>query len=122
MPNPNLPSKISMIMLGVRDVARSAAFYRDTLAFEVQHQSAEFVFLTAGGVTLALSAPLGSAGLEARAAMEIITPVESVAASRALLVERGCRFVNEAREVTPGMWASTLLDPDSHHVTLFGSR
>ena len=122
MSDPNIPSKINMIMLGVRDLPRSVAFYRDTLAFAVQNQSAEFAFLAAGGVTLALSAPLANAGLAGRAPMELITPVESVSASRDLLAERGCQFVNDPREVMPGMWACTLLDPDSHHVTLFGGK
>jgi len=111
-----------MIMLGVRDLPRSVAFYRDTLAFQVQNESAEFAFLAAGGVTLALSHPLANAGLPGRAPMELITPVESVSASRAELVARGCEFLNEPREVMPGMWACTLLDPDSHHVTLFGVK
>ena len=110
-----------MIMLGVHDLARSVAFYRDTLAFQVQSQSAEFAFLAAGGVTLALSTPLANAGLSGRAPMELIAPVESVSASRDLLATRGCRFLNDPREVTPGMWACTLLDPDTHHVTLFGA-
>ena|ERR1041384_3547441 len=121
-PNPKLPSQISMIMLGVRDLARAVAFYRDTLAFQVQNQSGEFAFLAAGGVTLALGVPLAQAIAPGPSSVEIIVPVESVGASRALLGERGCRFVNEPREVSPGMWASTLSDPDGHYVTLFGPK
>jgi predicted enzyme related to lactoylglutathione lyase len=118
----NLPSRVSMIMLGVRDLGRSVAFYRDTLAFQVQNQSAEFAFLSAGGVTLALSTPLAQSVKPGPAAFEIIAPVDSVSATRALLGERGCKFVSEPREVSPGMWAATLSDPDGHHVTLLGQK
>ena len=120
--NPNIPSKISIIMLGVTDLARSVAFYRDTLAFQVQHQSGEFAFLGAGGVTLALSTPLANVAPPGRASMEIVTPVESVAAARQVLGERGCNFISEPREVMPGTWASTLTDPDGHYVTVLGPK
>jgi catechol 2,3-dioxygenase-like lactoylglutathione lyase family enzyme len=120
--NPNLPSRITMIMLGVRDLARSTAFYRDTLAFQLQNQAGEFAFLTAGSITLALNAALGRAVPPGPASVEIVVPVESVAASRALLGERGCRFTHEPHEVTAGMWAATLSDPDDHYVTLLGSH
>src|SRR5437867_6764685 len=57
--NPNLPSKMSMIMLGVENVARSVAFYRNVVGLELQSQSAEFAFFSTGSVTLALNLPLG---------------------------------------------------------------
>src|ERR1044072_766974 len=77
-PNPKLPSQIAMIMLGVRDLARAVAFYRDTLAFQVQNQSGEFAFLAAGGVTLALGVPLAQAIAPGPSSVEIIVPVEGV--------------------------------------------
>ncbi len=38
-PRPNLPSRVSMIMLGVENIARSVEFYGDTLALELRNQS-----------------------------------------------------------------------------------
>src|ERR1700674_5246020 len=54
-------SNIMNIMLGVRDLALSLAFYRDTLGLSVQQQIPGFAFLGGGGVTLALSEPLAKA-------------------------------------------------------------
>ena len=47
-------------------------------------------------------------------------PVESVAAVRKQLADRGCQFVGESHEVAKGMWAATFTDPDGHRLTLFG--
>jgi predicted enzyme related to lactoylglutathione lyase len=111
-----------MIMLGVEQIDRSVKFYRDTLALELQNQSAEFAFFSAGGVTLALGLPLGHAVQSKAGAVEIIFPVESVTAAHGLLTERGCQFLNQPREVTPGSWAATFTDPDGHRLTLFGAK
>lgn len=116
----NLPSQIATIMLGVEDIARSVEFYRDTLALKLSHQSAELAFFAAGAVTLALSAPLGRTRSQRSGAIEIIFPVASVRTAHALLTQRGCTFINQPREVTPGSWAVTFTDPDSHQLTLFG--
>jgi predicted enzyme related to lactoylglutathione lyase len=120
--NPNLPSQISMLMLGVSDVPRSIAFYRDTLGFELRHSAEEFAFFAAGSVTLVLSRALGRAVEPLPGATEIILPVASATASQALLAERGCAFINQPREVTPGSWAATFTDPDGHRLTVFGPR
>ncbi len=48
-------TQINNIILGVTDLARASAFYRETLGLEVQVESDGFVFLDAGGVVLALS-------------------------------------------------------------------
>ncbi len=120
--NPNLPTRISMIMLGVENVARSAAFYRDAAGLEPQSESAEFAFFAAGSITLALSRPLGLHMQPLAGAVEIIFPVDSVSNAHEILKARNCSFLNEPREVTPGSWAATFTDPDGHHLTLFGPR
>jgi len=52
---------------------------------------------------------------------ELVFPVESVAAVRKQLTDRGCHFT-EPREVAKGMWATTLTDPNGHRFALFGAR
>ena len=49
-------------------------------------------------------------------------PVESVAAVRKQLTDRGCHLTGEPQEVAKGTWASTLTDPDGHRLALFGAR
>lgn len=111
-----------MVMLGVENVGHSVAFYRDVIGLELQSQSPEFAFFNAGSVTLALNLPLGLSVKPRAGATEIVFPVESVAQARLLLKERGCSFLREPREVTPGSWAVTFNDPDGHHITLLGSK
>jgi catechol 2,3-dioxygenase-like lactoylglutathione lyase family enzyme len=113
---------ISMVMLGVESAERSAAFYRDTIGLELQHNAGGFAFLAAGNVTLALSEQLGSAVKPISGATEIVFPVDSVSAQKVALEALGCHFINEPREVTPGSWAASFTDPDGHRLTLFGAH
>jgi hypothetical protein len=65
-----------------------------------------------GDLTIVLNGALsGSTG-----AFELVFPVESVAAVRKQLTDRGCHFTGEPREVAKGMWAAKLTDPDGHRL------
>lgn len=120
--NENLPSTVSLVMFGVDNLARSVAFYRDLVSLPLRSSSEEFAFFAAGPVTLALSVPLGRAVQPRAGAMELVFSVPGVQASFAALKERGCRFVQEPREVSPGSWAATFTDPDGHRLTIFGPK
>jgi len=114
--------KISLIALGVSDLSKSVAFYRDKAGFELLNQLESLVFFSAGPVMLMLNAGLRRPDGPLAGAMEIVVAAESVTAAHRQLIERGCSFVNEPREVTPGSWASTFTDPDGHWLTLFGPK
>jgi predicted enzyme related to lactoylglutathione lyase len=117
-----LPSQVSIIVLGVTDVARSADFYRNTLEIAVMGQTEGLAFVSTAGVTLMLSKDLGNAFKPLAGAMEIVFPVESVTASYTALGERGASFINRPHPVTPEAWAATFTDPDGHKLTLFGPQ
>jgi predicted enzyme related to lactoylglutathione lyase len=120
---PSAQFRVSMIALGVTDTARSIKFYGETLGLQLIGKPGEVTLFRAGEMTIALNHPLGrTAGDAIVGAVEIIFPVESVATSHRSLVERGCRFLREAREVTPGVWAATFTDPDGHRLTILGPR
>ena len=114
--------KITLIVLGVSDLSRSVAFYRDKANFDLQNQFESFAFFSAGPVTLMLNSGLKRPDAPLAGAMEIVVSAESVTASHRELTDRGCTFVNEPREVTPGSWAATFSDPDGHWLTLFGPK
>jgi predicted enzyme related to lactoylglutathione lyase len=114
--------KITLIVLGVSDVTKSVAFYRDKAGFELQNQTESLAFFTAGPITLMLNGGLHRPDRPLAGAMEIVVAAESVTASHRQLMERGCNFINEPREVTPGSWAVTFSDPDGHWLTLFGPK
>ena len=118
-PPPQL--RVSMIALGVTDTARSTKFYSETLGLQLAGQPGEVTLLRSGDVTIALNRPLArSAGDAIVGAVEVIFPVESVAASHGKLLERGCHFLAGPHQVTPGMWAATFTDPDGHRLTILG--
>ncbi len=121
-PQSTLPSlRVSMISLGVADMAKSVKFYGETLGLQISGKPGELTFFQAGSITLALNRPLGkSAGNAIAGAVEVIFPVASVATAHKALAERGCHFVVLPREVTAGTWAATFTDPDGHKLTILG--
>jgi predicted enzyme related to lactoylglutathione lyase len=120
-PPPKL--RVSMIVLEVKDTARSIQVYGETLGLQPAGRPGEVTLFRAGDVTIALSHPLGRAAGDAMAgAVEVVFPVESVAATFENLAKRGCKFIREPREVTPGAWAATFTDPDGDRLTLLGPR
>jgi predicted enzyme related to lactoylglutathione lyase len=112
-----------MISLGVTDIARSIKFYGETLRLEMLGKPGEVTFFRAGAVTIVLNQP---AGVKARNAIagsvEVIFPVESVAASYQSLKQLGCSFVAAPHEITTDMWAATFTDPDGHLLTILGAK
>lgn len=117
------PLRVSMIALGVKDPARSVAFYRDTLGMEMVGPAGEVTLVKAGEITIALNQPLGRAASGAMVgAVEVIFQVPSVAAAHADLTKRGCSFAAAPHEVYPGMWAATFTDPDGHRLTVLGPK
>ena len=114
--------KITLLALGVSNIANSVPFYRDTVGFELQNHFGGIAFFSAGPIMLMLNQELHRPDRPLAGAAEVILAVDSVTAARQSLIDRGCKFVNEAREVTPGSWASTFADPDGHWLTLFGPK
>jgi predicted enzyme related to lactoylglutathione lyase len=117
------PLRVSMISLGVKDMARSVKFYTETLGLALAGPAGEVTLVRAGEVTIALNRPLARAAGDAIVgAVEVIFPVEKVSVAHDALAERGCHFVNAPHEVTTGLWAATFTDPDGHRLTLLGPR
>jgi catechol 2,3-dioxygenase-like lactoylglutathione lyase family enzyme len=115
--------RVTMIALGVRDIARSIQFYTETLGLELAGKPGEVTLLRAGDVTIVLNHPLGvAAGDAIVGAVEIIFPVAGVAASHEDLAGRGCNFTHQPHEVMPGLWAATFTDPDGHRLTILGPQ
>lgn len=113
-------SQIGVVMLGVQDLPRAVAFYRDTLGLTVQQEIPGFAFLDGGGVTLCLSQPLARAAGQLAGATEVVFSVEDVRAAYDALRNRGVQFVQEPRNVTGTMWAANFRDPDGHRLSVFG--
>jgi catechol 2,3-dioxygenase-like lactoylglutathione lyase family enzyme len=122
--NPNMPSRVSIIAIGVTDLTKSIEFYR-TLGLPEAKRSEDVAFISTPGemaVTIMLSAPLGRFIKPATASVEIVFPVDSVSTAHRLLTEKGCTFIKPPNVVTPEAWAATFKDPDGHLLTIFGGK
>ena len=113
-------SQIGVVMLGVGEMARSLAFYRDKLGLVLKGRNEGFAFLDAGGVTLCLSEPLARASGTISGAVEVVFSVEDVKAAHRELAARGVQFTHEPRAVTGPLWAANFNDPDGHKLSVFG--
>lgn len=117
--------QLAMISLGVSDVPRSLAFYREMLGLVPEGSGGGEVAVLqgGGGVRLVLNAPAGRAHMGPLAgSVEVIFAVPHVDDVHRELTQKGCVFLREPREIFPGTWAATFRDPDGHMLTLTGSR
>ncbi|MFZ0962245.1 MAG: VOC family protein [Terriglobia bacterium] len=114
-------TQVSMVMLGVHDVARSLGFYCDKLGLKVQREIPGFAFVDAGAVTLCLSEPAAKVRGQVAGAGEIVFAVEDVTAAYQALRGKGVEFTHEPRSVTPITWVANFDDPDGNHLSICGT-
>ncbi len=112
--------QIGVVMLGVTEMGRSLAFYRDKLGLGLKGQNEGFAFLDTGGVMLCLSEALGRLGDPIPGATEVVFSVDDVRGAHEALRARGVAFTHEPRTVTGPMWAANFNDPDGHKLSIFG--
>jgi len=113
--------RLGTVMIGVTDLTRALAFYRDALGLPVQFASGEFAFLDGGGVTLVLRhvAELPS---PAEGRTELVFHVADIDEATTTLRARGVAFRREPRIVTGDQLAADFRDPDGHVLSIFGPR
>jgi catechol 2,3-dioxygenase-like lactoylglutathione lyase family enzyme len=112
-------SRIAAIMLGVRDLPRAVAFYKDKLGLKVIMQEPALALLQCGTVMLGLSPGHVNAAPLAEA-IEVSFGVDNLRATHKALGEKGVAFLNDPRAVTPTDWAVHFRDVDGHLLSLFG--
>ena len=117
MPTTIRLATIGTIMLGVRHLESSLAFYRDKLGLEVRMKLNDVALLATGGVALGLIVrnPLPPAS-----GTEIVFPVDNVRAAYAGLQAQGVSFINQPHQITPTSWAAHFKDVDGHLLSIFG--
>ena len=113
-------SQVSVIMLGVHDVTRSLAFYRDKLGLEVKREIPGFAFLNAGAITLCLSEPAAIARGQIAGAGEVVFSVQDVTAAYQALRGKEVQFTHEPRNITPTTKTANFDDPDGNHLSIVG--
>jgi catechol 2,3-dioxygenase-like lactoylglutathione lyase family enzyme len=118
-------NKIGVLMLGVKDLAKSTAFYRDSLGLQPQGEvPGEFAFFQAGDMMLALSVPHADPKVSPSVVggMEVVFAVEDVTAAYEALRGRGVQFIREPRHATGTNWSAVFTDPNGHRLSIFGPK
>jgi catechol 2,3-dioxygenase-like lactoylglutathione lyase family enzyme len=119
-----MEQRISVVTLGVEDLARSRRFYEQGLGWKRGNASEEVVFYQAGGMVLALFprrhlaedaavSPEGAGfgGITIAYCARDRAEVEAVLAAAA---KAGARILKPARDVFWGGYAGYFADPDGH--------
>jgi len=114
--------RVGFLLLGVRDLERSIAFYRDGLGLTLKGRSGEFAFLDGGGVTVGLRQLLGRTAPGEGPSVEVVFAVDDIDAAHRALDRRGVEFRVEPRIVAGDQLAADFRDPDGHVLSIFGPR
>jgi catechol 2,3-dioxygenase-like lactoylglutathione lyase family enzyme len=111
----------NLVMLGVADLDAALPFYTDGLGLALMQRHGGLAFLTAGAITLVLSAELRRAvpGGAPRD-VELVFSVSSVRETYDALRERGIVFRNEPHEIGGGSHVANFTDHDGHLLSLYG--
>jgi catechol 2,3-dioxygenase-like lactoylglutathione lyase family enzyme len=89
-------SRVSAIMLGVRDLPQALAFYKEKLGLKVMMQEPQLALLQCGTVMLGLSRAHAHAAPHVAGATEVVFQVETVRAAHRALAAQGVSFVHRA--------------------------
>ncbi|HKT52212.1 MAG TPA: VOC family protein [Candidatus Angelobacter sp.] len=115
-------SRITTVMLGVRDLKISLDFYHARLGLAIKMQEPQIALLDAGPITLGLSPGHVRLAPQVNGATEVVFQVDNVRSTRQALIDRGVEFMNEPGQVTPTDWAAHFRDPDGHLLSIFGPQ
>jgi catechol 2,3-dioxygenase-like lactoylglutathione lyase family enzyme len=113
-------SRVTTVMLGVRDLKTSLDFYHGKLGLTIKMQEPQIALLDAGPVILGLSPGHVRLAPQVNGATEVVFQVDNVRSTRQTLIDRGVAFMNEPRQVNPTDWAAHFRDPDGHLLSIFG--
>ena len=116
--------RISMITLGVRDLAASIAFYENGLGFPRMASPPEVAFFTLNGTWLGLygrealakdaTVPSQGSGFESFALAHNVRSEAEVDAVMRQAVEAGATLVKKPQKVDWGGYSGYFKDPDGH--------
>lgn len=113
-------SRITAVMLGVKDLEQSLAFYRDKLGLPVKMQEPQLALLDAGQVTLGLSPGHVRIAPQIAGATEVTFHVDNLRSAHKALSTSGMTFLGEPRQATATEWVAHFKDPDGHLLSIFG--
>jgi lactoylglutathione lyase len=116
---------LDYVVLPCRDLAGTAAFYRDVMGFHVQLESERWIELRVGSVLLALSAPRPADATGPAVQLAFRVPPQDVDACYQELLDHGVEIVQPPRvtdEPQRGLWQHRMLffrDPEGNLLEIY---
>jgi methylmalonyl-CoA/ethylmalonyl-CoA epimerase len=116
---------LGQVALTVKDVAASAAFYRDKVGLRFLFSAGPtLAFLDLGGVRLMLSAPEGD--FSPGSSTVLYVRVQDIDATFREMRTRGVEFLDEPHLIASmpdhDLWMTFFRDPDAHTLALMCER
>ncbi|HYH01354.1 MAG TPA: VOC family protein [Terriglobales bacterium] len=109
--------KLGLIMVVVKDMDRSIAFYRDVLGLKLQFQSPEFSQFDAGNIHLGLHAESDRLKAHPTESAQFAFYVDNIEQAVAHLKAKGVHILRPPKQEDFGI-LSIFTDPDGYHVEL----
>ena len=106
--------RISLVTLGVKDLARARAFYEDLGWSGAQQPDDEIVFFQAGGMVLGLWTALGGHGAPGIELAQNVRSPEQVDALLAAAASAGGTIARPAGPAVWGGYTGAFADPDGY--------
>ena len=123
--NDSAVTALGQVALTVNDVARSTAFYRDTVGLRFLFAAGpSLAFFDIGGVRLMLSAPEGT--IEPGGGAVVYLKVADIMAAYAEMQARGLEFEDAPHLIASmpdhDLWMTFFRDPDGNMLALMAER
>src|ERR1700693_4702588 len=109
-----MEQRISLVTLGVENLARARAFYEALGWRGAQQPDDEIVFFQAGGMVFGLGAALGGHGAPGIELAHNVRSSEEVDALLSRAVEAGATMVRPAARADWGGYTGAFADPDGY--------
>jgi len=109
-----MEQRISLVTLGVSDLARARAFYEALGWRGAQQPDDEIVFFQAGGMVFGLWAALGGHGAPGIELAHNVRSAEEVDALLSKALESGATIVRPAARAEWGGYTGAFADPDGY--------
>jgi catechol 2,3-dioxygenase-like lactoylglutathione lyase family enzyme len=114
--------RIGYVTVGVRDLERSLAFYRDVLGFSLMYSAPEFRYASCdvGGIRFAIAAAADDSFTRRHTGIGLM--VEDVDAAHAELSGKGVEFTMPPGKQPWGGYMGIFADPDGNTFYLDSAR
>jgi len=109
--------KLGMIMVVVKDMKRSVAFYRDVLGLKLEFESPHWSQLNAGAIKIGLHPEGKDVKVSPTTGLNFGFYVPDVQKAAAELKASGAKMIMEPRKENFG-WLAIVADPDGYPIQL----